>query len=225
MSNKWDALQTQFLIEHKKTGISAKAWCQAQGLNYASARRYIKVSKAAHPLKRKACSTPDVKKALEANKRKRAQIGNQHGLVHGGYSKYFRDHELGVMIEATTLEDELMLCRSRIHVVIKAMESIQAELNKQPSVEVAASLYESLFKADKALDANIARVESITKTLSSIQIDQVNFNKILADTDKSKEQAQLYNLKVAEIRKAQGSGSKLDNYIDELVVRPDKVVK
>ncbi|WP_025820687.1 hypothetical protein [Shewanella marina] len=95
MSKQWDTLQTQFLIEHKKTGISAKAWCLAQGLNYVTARRYIKVNRAANPLKRKACSTPDVKKILEVNKRKSAQIGNQHGIVHGGYSKYFKDPELG----------------------------------------------------------------------------------------------------------------------------------
>ena len=38
----WGALQDQFLAEHAKTGISPKDWCQAQGLNYTSARRYIK---------------------------------------------------------------------------------------------------------------------------------------------------------------------------------------
>lgn len=40
----WGALQDQFLAEHAKTGISPKDWCQAQGLNYASAKRYIKVT-------------------------------------------------------------------------------------------------------------------------------------------------------------------------------------
>ncbi|WNJ80597.1 hypothetical protein RJE46_04990 [Cedecea neteri] len=40
----WGALQHQFLAEHAKTGISPKDWCQAQGLNYASAKRYIKVT-------------------------------------------------------------------------------------------------------------------------------------------------------------------------------------
>ncbi|ELO0970680.1 terminase small subunit [Raoultella ornithinolytica] len=38
----WGALQHQFLAEHAKSGISPKDWCEAQGLNYASARRYIK---------------------------------------------------------------------------------------------------------------------------------------------------------------------------------------
>ncbi|CAM4006977.1 MULTISPECIES: terminase small subunit [Lelliottia] len=38
----WGALQDQFLADHAKTGISPKEWCEAQGLNYATARRYIK---------------------------------------------------------------------------------------------------------------------------------------------------------------------------------------
>lgn len=38
----WGALQDQFLAKHAKTGISPKEWCEAQGLNYTSARRYIK---------------------------------------------------------------------------------------------------------------------------------------------------------------------------------------
>lgn len=40
----WGALQHQFLAEHAKTGISQKDWCAAQGLNYSSAKRYIKVT-------------------------------------------------------------------------------------------------------------------------------------------------------------------------------------
>lgn len=38
----WGALQDQFLAAHAKTGISPKDWCEEQGLNYTSARRYIK---------------------------------------------------------------------------------------------------------------------------------------------------------------------------------------
>lgn len=38
----WGALQKRFLSDHAKTGISPKEWCEAQGLNYTSARRYIK---------------------------------------------------------------------------------------------------------------------------------------------------------------------------------------
>ncbi|WP_313439392.1 terminase small subunit [Atlantibacter hermannii] len=40
----WGGLQKRFLSEHAKTGISPRDWCEAQGLNYASAKRYIKVT-------------------------------------------------------------------------------------------------------------------------------------------------------------------------------------
>ncbi|MEW5236661.1 terminase small subunit [Citrobacter portucalensis] len=38
----WGVLQQRFLSEHAATGVSPKEWCEAQGLNYATARRYIK---------------------------------------------------------------------------------------------------------------------------------------------------------------------------------------
>lgn len=38
----WGVLQQWFLSEHAATGVSPKEWCEAQGLNYATARRYIK---------------------------------------------------------------------------------------------------------------------------------------------------------------------------------------
>ncbi|MER5082244.1 hypothetical protein [Providencia stuartii] len=38
----WGTLQQQFLTEHAISGISPKEWCEDQGLNYATARRYIK---------------------------------------------------------------------------------------------------------------------------------------------------------------------------------------
>lgn len=40
----WGALQDQFLAEHAKTGISPKEWCEGRGLNYASAKRHIKIA-------------------------------------------------------------------------------------------------------------------------------------------------------------------------------------
>ncbi|HCM9271269.1 TPA: terminase small subunit [Enterobacter kobei] len=38
----WGLLQQRFLSEHAVTGVSPKDWCEAKGLNYATARRYIK---------------------------------------------------------------------------------------------------------------------------------------------------------------------------------------
>lgn len=50
----WGALQHQFLAEHAKSGISSKDWCEAQGLNYATARRHIK-KLSAQKLRRQKC--------------------------------------------------------------------------------------------------------------------------------------------------------------------------
>ncbi|WP_312187334.1 terminase small subunit [Leclercia sp.] len=38
----WSMLQQRFLSDHAVTGVSPKEWCEAQGLNYATARRYLK---------------------------------------------------------------------------------------------------------------------------------------------------------------------------------------
>lgn len=38
----WGELQQRFLSDNASTGVSPKDWCEAQGLNYATARRYIK---------------------------------------------------------------------------------------------------------------------------------------------------------------------------------------
>lgn len=38
----WAQLNAEFLQEHEATGISAKDWCYSRGLNYNSARRYLK---------------------------------------------------------------------------------------------------------------------------------------------------------------------------------------
>ncbi|MEH0016794.1 terminase small subunit [Citrobacter portucalensis] len=38
----WGVLHQRFLSDHAVTGVSPKDWCEAQGLNYTSARRYIK---------------------------------------------------------------------------------------------------------------------------------------------------------------------------------------
>lgn len=39
----WGAIQKLFLAEYAKTKISPKEWCEANGYNYATARRHIKI--------------------------------------------------------------------------------------------------------------------------------------------------------------------------------------
>jgi len=38
----WGAIQKQFLADHAKSNISPKDWYESQGINYATARRYVK---------------------------------------------------------------------------------------------------------------------------------------------------------------------------------------
>ncbi len=54
----WGELQQRFLSAHAKTGISPKDWCEAQGLNYVSARRYVKKPSAqsTQKMRRKDCA-------------------------------------------------------------------------------------------------------------------------------------------------------------------------
>ncbi len=42
MKPDWGTLQQQFFAAHAESGTSPKEWCEDQGLNYVTARRYIK---------------------------------------------------------------------------------------------------------------------------------------------------------------------------------------
>lgn len=216
----WIQLQADFLAAHKETGVTVQEFCTQNDLNYSSARRYIKISRTKAKL-----GTKTQAKAMSVNK-------NTGALKHGGYSKYF-DKDIKQLVIGTDLNDELELCRSRVHLVICTIEEIQRRLackEDRPNAEVAASLFESLFKADIALDNNVKRIESITKTLSSIRIDELNERKIRADTIKSVEitkatainakksikQTELIELQVKQAQKEAGGSSKIDDYIDSV---------
>ncbi|MDH4886716.1 hypothetical protein [Escherichia coli] len=83
----WGALQHQFLAEHAKTGISPKDWCAAQGLNYSSAKRYIKVTTYGANSQKKSANK-------SANSQKEKGGANKNGKVKknqpdtGARSKY-----------------------------------------------------------------------------------------------------------------------------------------
>ena len=38
----WNALQIEYIKSYAKTGVSVMEWCRKKGLNFASAKRYIK---------------------------------------------------------------------------------------------------------------------------------------------------------------------------------------
>ena len=72
----WGELQQRFLSEHAATGVSPKEWCEAQGLNYATARRYIKKPSA------QTAQKPTQKKMRTAQKDKSAnELMDDDGLT------------------------------------------------------------------------------------------------------------------------------------------------
>lgn len=52
----WGSIQSQFLADHAKSNISPKEWCEAQGLNYSTAKRYIKIANAQKTAKDKSAN-------------------------------------------------------------------------------------------------------------------------------------------------------------------------
>lgn len=72
----WGELQQRFLSEHAATGVSPKDWCEAQGLNYATARRYIKKPSA------QTAQRPTQKKVRTAQKEQSAkELMDDDGLT------------------------------------------------------------------------------------------------------------------------------------------------
>lgn len=234
--SKWDDLSELFLNEHELTGIGPRDFCESNGINYATARRYIKLPKA--NLK----NTPKAKerKTKDGKQKPGVKPGsrNLHLVKHGGYTKYF-NNDVNELVEATTLEDELDLCRARIHMVMDAIEGIQKLLdNPETDNDAKTRLYESLFKAEMSLDRNVCRAESITKTLSSIKTDSLARGKLIAETSRitqqtkalvhstkrGKHQADIAEHEAVKARKEAGGTSKLDDFIDKRTGGLDTVV-
>lgn len=221
--SKWKDLNELFQKQHAETKISLREFCDNQGLSYSTARKHIKTSRTA----------PRKVVKDEGPKQKRAP-----NFKHGGYSKYFKGG-VNELVEATTLEDELDLCRARIHMVMQAIEGIQQLLdNPETDDDAKVRLYESIFKAEVSLDKNICRAESITKTLSSIKTDSLTRGKLIAETarisqqtktlvhatKRGKHQAEISEHEAAKARKEAGGTSKLDDFIDKRTGGLDTVV-
>ncbi|MNZ42636.1 Terminase small subunit [compost metagenome] len=86
----WGVLQQRFLSDHAETGVSPKEWCEAQGLNYATARRYIK------KLTVQSAQKPAQKKLRTAQKEKCAdELVGDDGLTalqRCFVAEYLKDH-------------------------------------------------------------------------------------------------------------------------------------
>ncbi|CAI1576337.1 terminase [Serratia proteamaculans] len=230
----WKALQAEFLRDNAATGITAQQWCENRGLNYQSARRYIKPRAAqsaqnkqrnnAHSAQRNenaqncACDDdsvdddehvsadaneetdtapdPDAKPHGRDGKGRFTQGNagntgvpsnafvprNQTARKHSAYSKYLDADELFDAVADSDLHDELIFTRARALSVTKTMKQIMEDLQKADSVETRIELYDKFLKAEQGLDRNIGRIESIERTLSSLQLNSVNVPRLSEDT-------------------------------------------
>ncbi|MFQ1882271.1 terminase [Aeromonas veronii] len=95
----WSSLAAQYQSAYAKTGISPKAWCEQQGLNYQSARRYIKVSdaqaddKIAQPSVRSAQNRAQLSKGNVRNLDETAHAKRNESKAKGGEEKGKRGRE------------------------------------------------------------------------------------------------------------------------------------
>lgn len=107
----WGELQQRFLSEHAATGVSPKDWCEAQGLNYATARRYIKKPSA------QTAQKPAQKKLRAAQKGKCAEeLVDDDGLTaqqRSFVAEYLKDNNAtqAAIRAGYTLSDSSDSCR------------------------------------------------------------------------------------------------------------------
>ncbi|MCS2161664.1 hypothetical protein MUU47_11145 [Scandinavium sp. H11S7] len=204
----WGELQQRFLSDNAKTGVSPKDWCEAQGLNYATARRYIKRSTAQNAqecaqTKVRSAHCKAITKALPARKgaedcaegnngnspvTKRAHYnsrpGNQNALKHGGYGRrMLLSDSVTEDAQQLTLDDELFWLRAASLTAAENIGRWQAELETADS-ESAKYLHDLISSAQKAMHRNTQRIESLEYTKNSIAKLQTDVAYRVAATEK-----------------------------------------
>lgn len=201
----WDELLKQYATDYELETISPAEWCERVGLSYSSAKRYITVKAAKNHLalrnsqaKKKpkpgrdergyflkghnapGCVNPDSPNLVRFEK------GNQAAFKHGGYAKLIpaEDLAIGDESEIIGLIAERRMFRARLASALRTVIDLEAELaaegGKDDPERVAATL-RLIRSANEAIDRAAARIESITKTLSSIRIDDINGPRLQAD--------------------------------------------
>lgn len=210
----WGELQQRFLSEHAKTGISPKEWCEAQGLNYSTAKRYIKIAngsansqkksanKTANSQKEKvAKSKPpaglvdncEVAKPSNSPETKRAHYnsrpGNQNALKHGGYGRrMLLSDAITEDAQALTLDDELFWLRAANLTAAENIGRWQTVLEIADG-DTANNLHELISSAQKAMHRNTARIESLELTKASIEYRLASTDKVSLKADRLRRDA------------------------------------
>ncbi|QLZ41269.1 MULTISPECIES: terminase [Citrobacter] len=114
------------------------------------------------------------------------QERNTAAVKHRGYAKYL-DAD-GLMDDASemALIDELVFTRARALSVTSTMKRMFSDMEQAETVELRVELYGKILQAEQALDRNIGRIESIERTLSTLDVYAATTPKIIADTSRIK---------------------------------------
>lgn len=109
---------------------------------------------------------------------------NTHAIRHGGYAKYLDADELMDDAAGMVLRDELTFTRARALSVTGTLKKMFADLKEAADVETRVALYDKILKAEQALDRNIARIESIERSLLTLDVLAETAPKLRADRER-----------------------------------------
>lgn len=113
----WGELQRRFLSEHAKRGISPKEWCEAQGLNYATARRYIKKPTAQSAQKKSAQSTKKSAQKKESENKKKSsekKIKKEKNIFPEEGKKFVAATEFGLSEQQAIFAEHIAEGKTRV---------------------------------------------------------------------------------------------------------------
>lgn len=205
----WDALLKQYSIDYEAEPVSPAEWCTRIGISYSSAKRYITVKAAKNEIALRNSQakkrTPKPGRDEKGHFLKGHQIpecvnqnldnltpfqpGNQAARTHGGYSRLIRAEDLAIGDESELdgLIAERRMFRARIASALRTIQECEAKL-EDPDViadkERVVIINRLISGANKSIEISAVRVESLTKTISSIRIDDVNVPRLAADKEK-----------------------------------------
>lgn len=238
----WAALAEQYSIDYEAEPVSPAEWCSRIGLPYSSAKRYITVKAAKNEIALRNSQakkrTPKPGRDEKGHFLKGHQIpecvnqnldnltpfqpGNQASRKHGGYSKLIRAEDLAIGDESELdgLIAERRLFRARIASALRTIQECEAKLEDPEIIadkEQLVIINRLISGANKAIEVSAIRVESITKTISSLRLDDAMEPKIVAYTERSRSQKRKLDAETAKIERDQGGNTTpLDEIVGEL---------
>lgn len=207
-NHDWAELLKQYSIDYEIEPVSPGDWCERIGISYSSAKRYITVKAAKNEI---ALRNSQAKKKPKPGRNEKGhflkghqipecvnqnldnltpfQPGNQAARTHGGYCRLIRAEDLAIGDESELdgLIAERRLFRARIASALRTIQEAEDELElpeTKEDPERLIAINRLIASANKAILDNAVRVESLTKTISSIRIDDVNVPRLAADKEK-----------------------------------------